>query len=216
MPPPKAAGSARIKRFAFPAKPEVGIEIAAVEVVPEFPDHFPRIAERTEEGDLRYPVPLALHPVEDAAEGLPALGIGDLVGDVEDDHVDVGVGQHLGVLAEDALIVRDIIAEDRLAPVMRRQLGAPERAPRITDRGRVLRQDLRDVEGPQVARLAQPQEVKDPDVFVRPRRADFLGHGQSSAPARRSPPRYHSEIARLARHIQSLDRPTRDRPTRLE
>ena len=137
MPPPRAAGSARIKRLAFPAEPEVGIEIAAVEVVPEFPHHFGRIAERAEKGDLRHPVPLALDPVEDAAEGLPALRISDLVRDVEDDHVNVGVGQHLGMLAEDALIVRDIIAEDRLAPVMRRQLGPPERAPRIPDRGRI-------------------------------------------------------------------------------
>ena len=117
------------QRLAFPAEPEVGIEIAAVEIVPELPHHFPRIAERTEEGDLRHPVPLALHPVEDAAERLPALGIGDLVRDVEDDHVDVGVGEHLGVLAEDALIVRDVIAEDRLAPVMRIEVGAPQRAP---------------------------------------------------------------------------------------
>ena len=144
------------QRLAFPAEPEVGIEIAAVEVVPEFPHDLARIAEGAEEGDLRHPVPLALDPVEDAAERLPAPRIRDLVGDVEDDHVDVGVGEHLGVLAEDALIVRDVMAEDRLAPVMRIQVGTPQRAPRIPDRGRVPGQDLRDVERPQVARLAQP------------------------------------------------------------
>ena len=62
------------QRLAFPAEPEVGIELAAVEIVPEFPHHLPRIAERTEEGDLRHPVSLALHPVEHAADAFQLRG----------------------------------------------------------------------------------------------------------------------------------------------
>ncbi len=52
--------------LAFPAEPEVGVEVAAVEIVPKFPHDFRRIAERAEEGDLRHPVSVSLDAVEDA------------------------------------------------------------------------------------------------------------------------------------------------------
>src|SRR5207249_1530568 len=73
------AGVGEDQRLALPAEPEILIEIAAVEVLPELPHHFPRFPERAEKGDLRHPVPLALHPVKHAAERPPTLRIGGLV-----------------------------------------------------------------------------------------------------------------------------------------
>src|SRR6516162_6449034 len=79
--------------FPLPAEPEVLMETPAVEIGPELAHHLAGIPEGTEKGDLRYRVPLSLHPVKHAAERLPVLRICDLIGHVEDDHIDAGVSE---------------------------------------------------------------------------------------------------------------------------
>ena len=72
---------------------------------------------------MRNAVAIALDLVENAAEGFPALWVRELVRHIESDHIYIGIREHLGVLAKDTFVVRHIVAEDRLAPVMGRSLG---------------------------------------------------------------------------------------------
>ena len=57
-------------------------------------------------------------------------------------HVDPDVGKHLRVLSDHALIVGEVVAEDRLAPVMGRVEGAPERAVLLLHGGRIGGQEV--------------------------------------------------------------------------
>ena len=62
------------QRLVVPAEPEVGVEIFGIELVVEFADDFVRIAERTEEGDLRDAPSGAAGFVEYFEQGPPDCG----------------------------------------------------------------------------------------------------------------------------------------------
>ena len=69
------------------------------------------------------------------------------IGRVEDQRVDAGIGQALGVAAEDPGIVAPVVAEERLAPIMIHAHGAPQGRIRLAKRVGILAENSGDVVG---------------------------------------------------------------------
>ena len=100
------------------------------------------------------------------------------------------------MLAEDALVIGSVVAEDRLAPVMRSQLASPEGIAGTIDGGWVSSQDLRDVERPLTA-VVEPEEIEDADKFVWPGRSDLWGQREGPTEPVGSYPSVALQIPRL-------------------
>ena len=169
------------QRFALPTKPQFGVQLRLVKIAPEFMDDFRWTPEWREERDLRGAIALATHLRPHAQQGAIPIAVGDLIGDIEDDHVHAGVREHLGVLAQDALVVRQIVSEERLAPMMRRVQRSPQRAVRLLHGLRIRGENLRHIERPALNVLAEPEEIEDADRAIGPWRGNGGIRGNSSA-----------------------------------
>jgi len=90
-----------------------------VEIAEQLIDHAPRVPEGAQEGDLGRPAAVAPDLGEDAQKLQVVVVVSDLVRDVENHGVDAGIGEHLRVLAQHVGIIREVVPEDRFAPVMR-------------------------------------------------------------------------------------------------
>ena len=187
------------QRLASPAEPQVRIEARLVEVLVDLPGGFARLGV-DHEGELRGVAALAADLLEDLAELQVLLAIGHGVGGVEDERIDAGVGQQVRVAAEHPRVRGEVVAVERLAPVVRRADLAPQRRIGLLDRFGVGLQDPRDVVGPlpiraAVVALVEPEEVEDAHEPVGARRADLLGRGQLATQRIDRRPRYAGDGA---------------------
>ena len=169
------------ERFAFPTEPELRVEARLIQVAVEFIDHFGRIPERAEESDLRWAAALLPGFGEDAQQGLVVGFVGELVGDVEEEGIDAGVGEHLGMLAQHGRVVGQIIAEDRFSPMVRGMEWAPERAVFFLHGFGVLGEDFRDVVWSTLDMRTVPKEVENADETVGAWGTDLRVEGEGSA-----------------------------------
>ena len=123
---------------------------------------------------------------EDLAEIHVDVAIGDGVGRVEDQRVDAGVGQQLRVATNHPRIEAQVVAVQRLAPVVRRADRAPQLRVRLLQRFGVLGEDAGDVVRAVPVRalvgpFVQPEEIEDADEAIRLGCADLVAHRQLAA-----------------------------------
>ena len=150
-----------------------------------------------EEGDLRRGVALAAHLASATWQTVStSFGIGEGIGDIEEQHVHARIGQHLQVLPMHPGVVAEEVADGRLAPPVERARAAEGVVGGVGD-------DLRVVEGAVGAVLAVPEEVEDADIAVAAPRAGVGGGGGRAAQGIGGDPGVSGEIARGGRREAS-------------
>ena len=117
------------------------------------------------EHHLRRVEALLVELVEDTHELEGVVGVGNGVGHVEEQEIDVGHGEQLGVLAHDPRVVGVVVAVERLGEPVHGALGAVLAAVHVVGLvDAVLVNDLLEIEHAVVAVLAVPQEVEQTDL----------------------------------------------------
>ena len=84
---------------------------------------------------------------KDLAELHVDVAIGHGVGRVEDQRIDARIGQHLGMAADDPGVVAAVVAKQRLAPIVRKAIGSPQRRVGLFQGVGIGGKDLADVIG---------------------------------------------------------------------
>ena len=123
-------GRAQDQRFALPLKPEIGVKPGFVEVIVEFGDGLGGTAVR-EEADLGCGLSFRSDLCIEVTESAIVFFIGEGIGDIKDQDVNPCILKHGPVPAHDIGAVREVIAQFRLAPVMKRTHRPPGRLVRV-------------------------------------------------------------------------------------
>ena len=118
------------QRLAFPAEPQLFVQIFTVEAVEQVFQRFLGVGVE-DKRDLRGFVSLLTHFGVDVADLFDHRQVDRLVGYVEHDHVHACVGQHLSMLADDPFVVGDVITQVGFAPMMHRVFRAILRIMRV-------------------------------------------------------------------------------------
>ena len=187
-------GIANQERLALPAEPQIRVVTGLVEVVVNLLCRLAGLG-IDHEGDLRRAAALFANGGKDLAELHIDIAISHGIRRIEDQRIDARVGEHLGMAADDPGVVAAVVAQQRLAPVVRKPVRSPERRVGLLQCVGIGGEDPGDIVRPLLAAPAfMPEEIEYRHEAVRPRRANFGSHRQSPAQGIGRRPR-HARIA---------------------
>ena len=75
------------------------------------------------EADLRHVIPLGAHLAPYAQQRFQIVLVNNAVGGIHVDEIHARLGKHVAVLADDPLVIRIVVAEIGLCPVVRKAKG---------------------------------------------------------------------------------------------